>query len=83
MQACKYVIFEELSYAKDGKHHYAGFMSGVARVTNTDDVTIAAGYFAQRKQLHKSLLEAAKHVNKMYDCIALLVAWVGEVEHVC
>ena len=31
----------------------------------------------------KRELEAAKHVNKMYDCIALLVAWVGEVEHVC
>ena len=63
VQACKYVIFEELSYTKDGKHHYAGFMSGVARVTRNDDVTIAAGYFAQRKQLHTSLLEAAKHVN--------------------
>ena len=63
VQACKYVIFEELTYSKEGEYHYAGFMSGVARVTNADDVKIAAGYYAERKQLHRSLLEAAKHVN--------------------
>ena len=63
VQACRYVIFEELTYSKDGKNHLAGFMSGVARSTNTDDVKIAEGLFAEKKQLHKSLLEAAKHVN--------------------
>ena len=63
VQACKYVIFEELSYSQDGKNHYAGFMSGVARNTSTDDVTIATAYFQERKGLHRSLLEAAKHVH--------------------